>query len=136
MATKHINECMDRERRQRAPSRPQERCPFCGQSLRDLSDRQRQLHDQTCRKTSAVQEADVVHYPKVVESLPTPAEWEIVQEVRPVFVNNEPMVPEDIPVFGVLMRLGDLQSLTGFQFTNHPIPASIEDLDIDSETEL
>jgi hypothetical protein len=109
---------MDRNQKRIASGRSTERCPFCGQAIRWLSDRQRRLHDQTCRRTDAVTEVDVVQYPKVVEDLTTPAEWEAEVSAAPVFVVNDRLEIAQVPLFGELHRTWELQGIQGYEYSN------------------
>ena len=119
LATKHINDCIDKNQREEAVERPTERCRFCGQCLKGITERQRKLHDQTCRKTEQVVSVDVVQYPKVVESLPTPAPWELERTFKPrsaVPVKRNVSAP--VPLFGTVVNVTKLQALDGYEFTN------------------
>jgi hypothetical protein len=137
-ANRHINQCMDKRQKRVSESRSTERCPFCGQNLRDMKERQRKIHDQTCQGISRAREAEVVSYPKVIESLPTPAEWELEKPVEPVFVVNDPLVRgSDVPQFGRMMMTWDLQGLGGFGYQHLPFNlAAPKALDGTNEIEL
>jgi hypothetical protein len=120
LATRHVNECMDRRQQRVAAQRPSERCPFCGLAIHGMSERQRRLHDQMCRKADAVTDADVVQYPKVVEALPTPADWETAGRVGPVLVEPVRTDPAGVPRFGTLLQSRELQSISGYEYSNCP----------------
>ena len=87
-----------------------------------MNERQRKIHDQTCRKSDKIKEVDVVRYPKVVEDLPTPAEWETEREIKPVFVEPQSQKPDhsDIPIYGKTFQTWEIQGIDGFLFSNDP----------------
>ena len=88
-----------------------------------MNDRQRKIHDQTCRKSEKIKEVDVVRYPKVVEDLPTPAEWETLSEIKPVFVDPQSQQApnnSDIPLYGRTFHTWEIQRIQGFDFSNDP----------------
>lgn len=117
LANRHINNCIDNNQRKIAKERPNERCPICGKCIRDLNERQRRIHDQTCKKSENVKVANVIHYPKVIESLPTPQEWELYERLPPKL---EPTTTNDGPIFGKVIQTSSLQGIDGFNFCNLP----------------
>ena len=130
LATKHINECIDKKQREEAVDRPTERCRFCGMCLKGLTERQLKLHDQGCRKTDRVVQADVIQYPKVVESLPTPAEWEVHREFKPRFVTPvKRSCSEPVPIFGRTVNVDQLQNFEGYELTNEPYALKVPETD-------
>lgn len=122
LANMHINECMDKKTSIQSTKKKTERCPFCGQCLKGMNDRQRKIHDQTCRKSDKIKEVDVVRYPKIVEDLPTPAEWETEREFRPIFIEPQSQTPKqsDTPLYGKTFHTWEIQRIQGFQFSNDP----------------
>jgi hypothetical protein len=64
----------------------------------------------------AVTEGDVVQYPKVVEHLPTPAEWEAPPAPAPVCVPNDPLTAAAVPLFGQTHRTWELQGILGYEY--------------------
>lgn len=122
LATKHINQCMDRQAKLQSSNRSTERCPFCGQCLKDMTERQRKIHDQTCRGVSKVQEVGVFQYPKIIENLPTPEEWETERRIEPKFVEpvNDKKVQINIPIFGEVSQTEVIQHIDGLKFQNFP----------------
>lgn len=132
IATKHINECMDKQTVQQSSNRKSERCQFCGQCLKGMSERQRKLHDQTCRKSDRIQEVQVIQYPKVVEDLPTPAEWETAQVFHPVFVDTQTVQiqQQNLPLFGKTYNTREIQHIEHLNFSNDPFQLELQgDLD-------
>lgn len=123
LANHHINACIDRSQRSAAERRPTERCPICGVCIRGLSERQRRIHDQTCRKSENAVLAPVIHYPKVVERLPTPAEWEVRAPVPAA-----PPQPTNVgPVLGRVIQTASIQGIDGLSFSNAPFCLSAAD---------
>ena len=121
LANAHINECMDKSISEKASKRKNERCPICGQSIKNLTERQRKLQEQTCMKADRVQEVDVYQYPKVVESLPTPEEWETETIFHPQFVSSKPLQSlndSHVPIFGEIYQTIEIQGITDFNFDN------------------
>jgi hypothetical protein len=120
LANRHVNECMDQHQKRIGESRLTDRCVYCGQNIKDMGDRQRKIHNQTCQGVSRTREAEVIAYPKVVESVATPAEWEIEKRQQPNFVASEPLTVSEVPRFGRIVHTWDLQNLSGYEFRNSP----------------
>ena len=124
LATRHVNDCMDRVQKHVSENRQTERCPICGQCIKNLNERQRRLHSQTCRKSENAKEAEIVYYPKVVESLPTPAEWEILEQQNYNNISRQINREDEnmrIPIFGKITETSSLQGIDGFSFINAPL---------------
>lgn len=121
-ATAHINHCMDNQTLIKSSKKKTERCPFCGQNIKDMNERQRKIHDQTCRQNEKLHEqVDVIRYPKVVEDTPTPAEWETETSFEPMVVNpknSDRKVVQLLPIFGRIMSMPELQEFSGYSFSN------------------
>ena len=113
LARVHVNRCLDKQTKLKAKNRKTERCPFCGMNIKNLNARQRKIHEQTCQETNKAQTADVIQYPKIVESLLTPEEFQIVEKRGPVFVTPKPpeKKAEEVPLFGKYYLTSDLQCL-------------------------
>ena len=113
LAEKHVNRCLDKKQRQKAEKRENERCPFCGMNIKNLTHRQRVIHNQTCQHTNNAQEADVVLYPKVVETLPTPEEWEIIERREPKLAAEKETeaLKEEAPLIGKKLFTSDVQCI-------------------------
>lgn len=128
LARKHVNKCIDNQAKQNAQKRSTERCPICGANLKSMSERERRIHQQTCQDTEHTTNADVVVYPKIVEDLPTPAEWEIIPQTEPKFIHPDPEKKfeiydiEDNPlaIFGIIHNTGELQFAHKYKFSNDP----------------
>ena len=121
LAQKHINKCLDRKQQTIAQKRETERCPFCGMNIKNLNSRQRKIHQQTCQETNKAQTADVVLYPKVVETLPTPEEWEIIEQRGPVLAQQKLPIEEQekAPLIGKVYMTSDLQCLDKHHYFNN-----------------
>lgn len=123
VAERHINRCLDNQARHESLTRTSERCPFCGVNLKGMSERQRKVHQQMCRETEKATESSVYQYPKVVEYLETPAEWEIVQETGPILVDYSKQSKEsnETPIFGEIFTTSQLQLVDKHFYSNIPI---------------
>lgn len=118
LANRHINKCMDKEAQKNSISRKTERCPVCGMSIKNLNPRDRIMHEQICQKADGVRNVEIIRFPKIVESLPTPQEWEIIDssisyDKSDIFPN-----PLEMPQLGTVIRTGDLQKTDQFSYSS------------------
>ena len=120
LANKHINKCMDENIKNQSLNRKTERCPYCGISLKGISNKERLIHDQTCEHVEKIQKVDVIKYPKIVENLPTPKEWELFNLEKNNFNNKLNFLNENIPNIGLILNSNSLQNLDNYFFTNIP----------------
>ena len=101
---------------------------FLWSKLEKLSQRQRTLHDQTCRCHDApIQNVEVIHYPKVVEALTTPEDWETDLGFVPDIVHSDPIhnhnlkdKKDEMVVYGTVISMSELQEYHNYSFTNFP----------------
>jgi hypothetical protein len=117
IAQAHINRCLDKQQKKIANRRNDERCPFCGASLKDLTPRELKIHEQTCRQINKAMEANVIRFPKVVEVLPTPEEWEIIDREKPIFIEPKTRGNKITNYVGDVFNTSDLQHINNESFS-------------------
>ncbi|EAY16740.1 hypothetical protein TVAG_067450 [Trichomonas vaginalis G3] len=123
IAESHINHCLDSQAQKNSIKRTSDRCPYCGANLKGLTERQKKVHQQMCRETEKATDSSIYQYPKVVETLETPAEWEVAQEVGPITVDSKlpnPKNEEEIPIFGEVFTTDQLQFVDKHFYSNLP----------------